>query len=169
MDDFFGVPPSILIISSVEPNLSSYCTIIGCEGGQTSRKSWILSLVMTNSTCLTHQFMWFSSTLALEKNSLMISNSTRVQEFCACLVLEHVRYESVLKWFHLYDPFHDDCFILITVIILHISFSRLEMIKISAHLEVGFLVVACLVGAIYAKEHKIEKKQVCKHKTEHKT
>ena len=33
MDDFFGVPPSVLIISSVDPNLSSYCTVIGCEVG----------------------------------------------------------------------------------------------------------------------------------------
>ena len=33
MDDFFSVPPSVLIISSVDPNLSLYCTSIGCEGG----------------------------------------------------------------------------------------------------------------------------------------
>ena len=33
MDDFFGVPPSAHIISSVDPNLSSYYTSIGCEGG----------------------------------------------------------------------------------------------------------------------------------------
>ena len=39
IDDFFGVPPSALIISSVDPNLSSYCTSIGCEGGRTSKKS----------------------------------------------------------------------------------------------------------------------------------
>ena len=38
MDDFFGVPPSVLIISSVDPNLSLYCTSIGCEGGRTSKK-----------------------------------------------------------------------------------------------------------------------------------
>ena len=39
MDDFFGVPPSVLIISSVDPNLSSYYTAIGCEGGRSSKKS----------------------------------------------------------------------------------------------------------------------------------
>ena len=32
MDDFFDVPPSIYTISSVDPNLSSYCIVIGCEG-----------------------------------------------------------------------------------------------------------------------------------------
>ena len=39
IDDFFGVPSSARIISSVDPNLSSYCTSIGCEGGRTSKKS----------------------------------------------------------------------------------------------------------------------------------
>ena len=36
-----------------------------------------------------------------------------------------------------------------------------------AHLEEGFLVAACLVGAICAKEKK-EKNQMKKHKTKHK-
>ena len=32
-DDFFGVPPNVLIISLIDPNLSSYCISIDCEGG----------------------------------------------------------------------------------------------------------------------------------------
>ena len=39
MDAFFDVPPSALIISLVDPNLSSYYTSIGCEGGRTFKKS----------------------------------------------------------------------------------------------------------------------------------
>ena len=38
MEDFFGVPPRIYTISSVDPNLSSYWTEIGWDGGRISKK-----------------------------------------------------------------------------------------------------------------------------------
>ena len=58
-------------------------------------------------------------------------------------------------------PFHDNGGFVVTVIVLYISLSRLEVIKISACMfEIGLLVVACLVGAIYAKEHTKKKKIV---------
>ena len=73
MDDFLGVPPSVLIISSVDHNLSSYYTSIGCEVGRTSKKSWMISLVIINSLCLTQHSIRSPSIAALEKKSLMIS------------------------------------------------------------------------------------------------
>ena len=76
MDCFVGVPPSICIISLIAPILSSYCVVIGCEGGQTSRKSWISCLVITNSFYLTQQLISFPSTVAFDKNSHMISSYT---------------------------------------------------------------------------------------------
>ena len=41
----------------------------------------MLSLVITNSLCLTQQFIWSPSTVAFEKNSLMISEKTTLTGF----------------------------------------------------------------------------------------
>ena len=73
MDDFFDVPPRISTMSAVDPNLSSYWTEIGWEGGRISKYSWMLSLVITNSLCLTQHSIRSPFTTALEKNSFMIS------------------------------------------------------------------------------------------------
>ena len=61
IDDFFGVPPSALIISSVDPYLSSYCISIGYEGGRTSKK------ILNNFPC-NHKF--FVPYLALDTISV---------------------------------------------------------------------------------------------------
>ena len=76
MKDFLSVPPRMVTISSIDSKWSSYCTVIGCEGGQTSKNSCMLSLVITNSLCLAQQFICSPSTLAFEKNSLTISDYT---------------------------------------------------------------------------------------------
>ena len=76
MEDFLSVPPRMDTISSIDSKQSSYCTVIGCEGGRTFKNSYMLSLVITNSLCLTQQFIWSLSTLAFKNNSLMISKYT---------------------------------------------------------------------------------------------
>ena len=64
--------PRIFTICSVDSNRSSYYTVISWEGGQTSRKYWTESIVIINSLWHTQQLIWSPSTLAFEKNSLMM-------------------------------------------------------------------------------------------------
>ena len=102
--------------------------------------------------------------------NLWIDNPNRVQQFGPSSFFEHLKDESAFKWFQLHDPFHDDRFILIAVIVLHIGFSRLEMIRISVcTFGRGFL-----GGCMFSRSHlckgtQTKKNQVRTHKTEHKT
>ena len=53
MEDFLGEPPRVSTISSIESKRSSYWTVIVYEVGRISKNTCMLSLVITNSLCLT--------------------------------------------------------------------------------------------------------------------
>ena len=97
-------------------------------------------------------------------DNLWIHNPNRVQQLGPSSFFEYLRYESTLKWFQLHYPFHNDCFVLIVIIVFHIWFCWPKLSEsVCARLDDGFLVAACLVGAICITIEP-EKNQVQYHK-----
>ena len=141
MDFLFSVPLRILTISSIDSKRSSYCTMIGWDRGQTSRNSWIDSLVITNSLCLTQQLIWSPSTLAFRKNSLMISKYTTSLGFSSFVHLLSLNTSSmqVLKGLQFDNSFHDYRGFSVAIIVTYVCISGYGVIRICLRTLGGFL------------------------------
>ena len=99
MYDFFSVPPSIRIISLVEPNLSSYCTIIGCEGGRISKNAIPCNHKFFVPHLAIYTVSFHSSIWEKFSYDLWVDNPNRVQQLGPSPFFKHLRDEGVLKSF----------------------------------------------------------------------
>ena len=77
-------------------------------------------------------------------DDLWVYHSNWIQQLGPSSFFKHFRDEGVLNGFQLNYPFHDNGGFVVTAIVLHVSFSRLEAIRISAcTLGRGFLGGCC--------------------------
>ena len=125
----------------------------------------MLSLVMTNSLCLTQQFILSLSTLALEKNSLIIfeyTTPTRFSSFFHVLSLNTVGMQVSSR----VSNFTTLSMIMVALLqqSLYFKFASIDL-KLSesmrARFKVGFLEAECLVGEICTFTQRTKNKNRC--------
>ena len=165
MEDFLGEPPRVSTISLIESKRPSYWIVIVYEGGQISKNSCMLSLVITNSLCLTQQSIRSPSTLAFEKISFIISKyttPTRFKSFFHVLSLNIAGMQVSSR----VSNFITLSMIMIALLQQSLYFKSASTdLKLSefvrACFEVGFLEAECLVGDICTREHRTKNKNKC--------
>ena len=128
----------------------------------------MLSLVIINSLCLTQQSIRSPSTVAFQKNSLMISKQTTPIRFNSQVQVLSLN-TSGMKVSSRVSSLTTLSIIMVALLQKSLYFiSASADLKLSesvrAHLEDDLLEAACLIGDICTKEHRTEKKQVQKHK-----